>query len=86
MKIKLNKKEQVALAHLVGNVAWYHNGDIGRLAERLSLEDLAFEVREAMRERGQTWRAANRGNVAPRPPAIRRKKRRSRRVRVGAKL
>lgn len=57
-----------------------------RLAERLSLEDLAFEVRQAMRERGQTWRAANRGNVVPRPPAIRRKKRRSRRVRVGAKL
>ena len=35
MKIKLNKKEQVALAHLVGNVAWYYDGDIGLLAERL---------------------------------------------------
>lgn len=44
MKIKLNKKEQVALAHLVGNVAWYYNGDIGRLAERLfeEVDHVAF--------------------------------------------
>lgn len=44
MKIKLNKKEQVALANLARNVAWYHNGAIGRLAERLfeEVDHVAF--------------------------------------------
>ena len=50
MKIKLNKKEQVALAHLVGNVAWYYNDDIGRLAERLfeEVDHFAFGLAPAL--------------------------------------
>ncbi len=56
-----------------------------RLAERLALQELAYEVREAMKVRGETWRAAARGNDQSRPQVTRRRRRRRRRVSVGTK-
>ena len=52
-----------------------------RLAERLALEDLAWEVREAMKLRGETWRAAQRSQDLPRPLTTRRRRRRRRTTR-----
>lgn len=53
-----------------------------RLAQSLALDDLAREVRDAMKARGGTWRAALRGSDQPRP-AVRRRGRSRRRRRSG---
>jgi len=51
-----------------------------RMAERLPVEQLGFEVREALRQRGITWRADPRlAETRPKPRRRRRRRRRARR-------